>query len=116
MFKANVNCIVTRMNGETDLYGQTQEGDSYETQVGIVRLEAGAQRTTVRTDASASRANAEERTVIARLMMKATDIVEPGDRISIMSFNLEVESVFPRHTVNGDLHHWQVDCKQWASK
>lgn len=115
MFRPNVPCNIIKMDGEKTLYGESRPGTLISTRCGVVRLEVGALKTTVRADASASRGNAEEKVAQSRLLFDHTESISPGDKVEVGSFELEVESVFPRYTVNGLLDHLQVDLKIWAS-
>ena len=116
MFVPNVACTIVSMDQPTDLYGQPVEGDHTSTKCGIVRLEVGVLKTSVRADSSASRGQAIEKVAQSRLLFLPETKIRPNDRVIVDGFTLEVESVYPRHTIQGELDHWQVDLKLWASE
>lgn len=115
MFKPNVSCLITPISEKTSLYGEDGYGEARTVKCGVVRLEVGSYKTSVRADATASRGNASETVAMSRLLFSFNEVLKPGDRVSIQGFELEVESVYPRFTVNGIGDHLQVDLKQWAS-
>lgn len=115
MFIPNVRCTITTNSG-FDQYGARVAGPSVESMCGIVKLEVGTQRTSVRADSSASRGHNEEAIVDARLLFSAGTDIQSGYKVRVHGFDLKVLSVFPRYSVNGDFDHWQVDLKNWASQ
>jgi hypothetical protein len=114
-FLPNLNCTVTKLGPEPDLYGQSQLGKPTPAKCGVIKLDLMAMQTSVRADSSASRGNADEKTVVGRLLFPANTDVGLGDKVVVENVNvgLEVLSVFPRHTVHGKLDHHQVDVGVW---
>jgi hypothetical protein len=112
MFRPNLTCQISTM-GEADGYGKRVYSPWKNARFGIVKLERGSKRTSVRTDASASRAFAQEILADSRLLFPKNVILKPGDRVRFLDFVLTVESVFPRVNVIGNLDHWQVDLTIW---
>jgi len=80
-----------------------------------VKLVQESKKTSVRTDASASRGTAQEILADARLLFPKYVELKPGDRLSIMGFELTVVSIFPRHNVLGAHDHWEVDFNVYGS-
>lgn len=109
MFRPNLRCTVTPYIG-ADAYGKKIYGPGKVVGVGVVKLERSSNKTSVRTDSSASRGSAQEILADARLLFLSHVILQPGDKIEILGFKLTVVSVFPRHAVTGRFDHWQVDC------
>lgn len=109
MFRPNLTGEVSTMQG-ADLYGKRQYTVWRKVRLGIVKLESGSEKTSVRTDSSASRGSAQEIVADARILFPPDVILKAGDRIRVHGVLLTVENVFPRHAVTGRLDHWQVDC------
>lgn len=116
MFVPNVACTIVSMDSPTDLYGQPTEQARVNTMCGVVRLEIGILKTSVRADSSASRGQAIERVAQSRLLFEPATKIKPNDRVIVNGFTLEVESIYPRHAIQGELDHWQVDLNLWASE
>jgi hypothetical protein len=100
--------------GATDVYGKRTYGAWVRQRVGIVKLEQRTDKTSVRTDSSASRGSAKEVLADARILFPKNVILKEGDRIRVVGMLLTVQSVWPRHRITGELDHWQVDCEVWA--
>lgn len=113
MFRPNLSCEISAMTG-ADVYGKRTYGPWVRARFGIVKLEQSSQKTSVRTDASGSRSFATEIVADARLLFPTSVILKPGDKVRFGSFVLTVESVFPRHRVDGTFDHWQVDCNVYG--
>lgn len=109
MFRPNLDCTYQKMTGAT-LYGKKTYGPAVGARVGIVKLVTGAEKTSVRTDASASRGSAHEIEADARLLFPQVVVLTPGDLVTVSGVKLTVQSVFPRYNVMGKFDHWQVDC------
>jgi len=108
MFIPNVRCKIARRLG-FNTYGKPSYGAPYDAWCGIVRLEVDSDPTSVRTDSSASRGAAMEETATARILFPAHTQLAQGDMVIVSGITLTVQSVWPRHSVLGDLDHWQVD-------
>lgn len=109
MFRPNLSCKVSKQTG-SDIYGRKLYDVWLGGRCAIVKLAKQTDKTSVRTDSSASRGSAQEIKADARILFPVGMILKPGDRIEIEGILLTVESVFPRHTVTGRFDHWQVDC------
>lgn len=112
MFRPNLDATVEPVSQETDEYGQRQFGAVKNTRCAIVTLKAKSEKTSVRTDSSASGGRAEEKQGESRLLFRP-GIVKLGDRVTVVGMALRVLSVFPRHDVNGRHDHDEVDCEAW---
>lgn len=116
MFRPNVACTVVSMDKPTDLFGQPVRGVERKVKCGIVRLEVGILKTSVRADSSASRGQAIEQIAHSRLLFLPVVVIRPNDLVIVRGFTLEVDSIYPRYDVQGNLDHWQVDLHIWASE
>lgn len=94
----------------SDIYGKRQYTAWRKVRTGVVKLTEVSDKTSVRTDASASRGSAQELKADARLLFPTSVVLNPGDRVRVHGMLLTVKSVFPRHSVTGHFDHWQVDC------
>lgn len=108
MLYARTPCRIRKFL-ETDLYGQPSYGASSEAMCAVVKLDVSAMKTSVRTDSSASRGNAEERVSVGRLLFPATQQIAIGDLVNLMGYTVEIMSVQPRLTVFGALDHFEAD-------
>lgn len=100
--------LLSRQNG-TDLYGSPVYGTSIRVGLGVVRLQLGARKTSVRADSSATRGGSDETTIDAVLLFEPK--VEPQmlDRLVVHGVTLRVVGFQPRFDLLGNLAHWQVD-------
>ena len=85
--------------------GEPQWGRAVTIRVGVVTLEGSKQKTTVRADSSASRANASEPVAEAVLLLDPNDKAKIGDRLEIDGLRLEISGLQPRRSVLGPLAH-----------
>lgn len=113
MFQPNVLCTLTRASGHTDLYGNPMFDRPIPAKCGIVKLVVGDQNVTVRADSSASRGAAQE--VVANAVLLFSPVYKPksDDIVDVVGFRLKITSVFPRHSVNGQLDHYEVRAMAW---
>lgn len=109
MLYARTRCKIRKSTGDRDIYGQDIYGEPADALCAVVKLDAGALKTSVRTDSSASRGNAEEIAPVARLLFPPVYDVAVGDLVKVMEFVMEVKSVQPRVAVFGVIDHFEVD-------
>jgi len=114
MFQPNVLCALTQATDRTDLYGNPIMGRVRPAKCGIVKLRVGDQNATVRADSSASRGAAQEIVADAVLLFPHIYGVKVDDVINIIGYTLKVTQVFPRHNVNGQIDHCQVEAMIWG--
>ncbi|SER25963.1 hypothetical protein SAMN05216548_1148 [Faunimonas pinastri] len=81
---------------------------------GVVSLANTDQKTSVRSDSSASRGSAQETVSDAKILFPATVTIIAGDRFEIAGFTLKVITVQPRYSVLGILDHYEVDFAHWG--
>lgn len=108
MFRPNVDCEISRAVGYSGV-GKRQYGPWAPARCGIVHLFDSADPTSVRTDSSASRSSAIDENIKARILVLPSVKVAAGDRLRVAGYTMTVQSVFPRHAVNGNLDHYQLD-------
>ncbi|WP_026610709.1 hypothetical protein [Methylocaldum szegediense] len=110
MLHPTIPCTITPLD-EYDIYGRRKLSEArYEWLCAIVRLRANRERTSIRTDASGSSANAHEVAHDARLLMKEHFALKIGAQIVVAGHTLKVESITRRFTVHGKVDHVEVDC------
>lgn len=114
MFQPNVLCTLTRASGHTDLYGNPMFDPPRPAKCGIVKLVSRDQNVTVRADSSASRGAAQEMVADALLLFPPVYGVKNDDVIDVIGVKLKVTGVFPRHNVNGQIDHYQVEAMLWG--
>ena len=110
MFIPNTDCQI-KERGARDRYNEYSYGKPRRARCSIIKLKEARGKTSVRTDSSASRGNAEEITSDARLLLPSSESINRGDLIKVYGFVLKVVSIFPRIAVNGRLDHWQIDAE-----
>src|SRR4051794_22907410 len=93
-----------------DVFGQTTLTVGVPALCAVVKFDVGAQKTSVRTDSSASRGNAEEIMADARILLPPLFKPSIGTIVELHGYRIEVKSVHPRLTVFGQLDHYQCDC------
>jgi len=108
----NADCTVTETIGH-DRHGAEQLGNSRKARCAVVKLSALSGPTSVRTDSSASRGSASEKTADARLLF-AHGTVKIDDKIDIHGHSLRVISIDPKVRLGGGIDHDQVDLIVWA--
>lgn len=109
-FIPNADCVLTRKSVTYDRYGQPDEVfDSKKVRCAVVTLSLDRELTAVRADSSATRGNARELTVNARLLFQRSVEVKNGDIVDILGIRLKVAGVFPRLDAAGRVDHHQVD-------
>lgn len=114
LLRPNVDCELTPVVGH-DVFNKAQMGKARPAKCSIVKLELASNKTTVRVDSSASRGYAKEDTVAARLLFPATEEISVGDRIDIAGMAVRVAAIQPRHSLTGQLDHWQIEGTVWSN-
>jgi hypothetical protein len=78
-----------------------------------VRLSYTVERTTVRTDAAASKGHAFESTATVVVLAVSRTKIQKGSRLQILDQTLRVVERHPRFTVSGVLDHYEIHCDAW---
>lgn len=86
------------------------------TKLGIspIRLETSVMATSIRTDKSGSKGRAEEEIQQGRVLIHPKAEFQIGDLIEVYGIKWRIQSVYPRHDMDGRLSHYQVDVSAWA--
>lgn len=95
-------------------YGEPSFGPAKTVACGVVHLSMVDQKTSVRTDSSASRGNADEVVFKAKILFPAGTAIFDGDRFVINGQKLRVKAIEPRYAVPGNLDHLEVDFDRWT--
>lgn len=76
----------------------------------VVNLEIGAEKTSVRTDSSASRGSADEMTAQrAKILIVSYITCAVNDRFEFEGINYKIVSKFTRRSVDGLIDHFECD-------
>lgn len=80
----------------------------------IIRMMDQVKKTSVRTDSSASRGNAEEIVIIAKILFPVKVVLGQGDKFAIAGLQLKVEGIHQRFDTLGQHDHNEVDFSVWT--
>lgn len=108
MFLPNTIALWRRRTGVND-YDEPVWGAPVRVPCAIVHLGEGAQKSSVRTDSSASRGNVVESVADAKLLFPITVKLSLIDQIEIFGVTLQASRIEPRNNVLGRLDHYEVD-------
>ena len=97
----------------SDLHGQPVLGLPTFEMVAPVKLQFGAQHTTVRTDSSASHGQAYEGTANIVVLARPASKIATDDVLTILGRKVKVSETHNRYTVTGVLDHIEVRCIMW---
>lgn len=90
--------------------GTPNFGSGSEIRYSPVTLRQNIEPTSIRTDKAASKSRADESTLDARILVSQRSVVEPDNELKLQDgLRYRAVGVFPRHDMNGDLDHYQVD-------
>jgi hypothetical protein len=103
----NTSGMLSRKVGNTRR-GEPLYGEPVSVRVDVIHLTKGDAKTSVRTDSSASRGNAEEEVASAKILFQVSARPVPGDRFVIDGVPLEIVGVEPRRDVFGKLDHYEA--------
>lgn len=111
----NVSGQLTRKIG-TSRRGEPLYGDTPEpTMVDVITLIGEIAKTSVRTDSSATRGNAEEEQAQAKILFRVKADPKEGDRFVLHGVVMRIESRQPRIDAFGKLDHWECTLVLWNS-
>lgn len=113
-FRANVDCQIIKP-GPKDIYGRPTDGLVTQARCGVVKLNFTSTRTSIRSDASATKGSAREDQANVRLLIPPLYSVEIDDIIVIVGKRVRVIASEPRFSVGGNLDHTQIDCDFWEA-
>jgi hypothetical protein len=115
MFRPNQGCVIFKASGKTDVYGMPLAGTRQAERCSIITLNVKNEKSAVRADTSASRGNARELEVDAKLLLTKTTVAAIDDVIEVAGTRLRIMSRFPRHDLQGRLDHFEVTCTYWSN-
>jgi len=113
MFRPNQNCTIRRSSSKTDVYGQPLPGSTVSERCAIVKLNVQNMKSSVRADTTASRGTAQEKQVEALILLDPKTVASIDDIMEVHGVVLRIVSMFPRHSVSGQLDHYEVTGTIW---
>ncbi len=113
MFIPNTKALVYSHRGY-NLYGEPDFNEPVEVPCAVVKLDVISEKTSVRTDSSASRGNANETIAKSRILFASGYAVDIGDKIEISGVLLIIVSVFARLDVSGKVDHYDCSLEKWT--
>ena len=113
MFIPNRNGLLSRQIAR-NAYGEPTFAAAQSVACGVVRLERVDQKTSVRSDSSASRGNANEYVANAVVLFPAAVEPKVGDKFEIEGLMLRITTRHPRIAVSGRLDHYECGLEAWA--
>lgn len=113
MYLPKNTCVITQTAGKTDVYGKPKPGVSFKERCAIVTIIGKDEKTTVRSDSSASRGNAHEILFDAVILFGPKTKSKLHDIVTINGYKLEIMASQPRYDIDGELDHYQNDLKIW---
>lgn len=112
MFIPNQIALYSYKTGDNK-FGEPTFSSNTSVQCAVVHFGAGYGKTSVRTDSSASRGNAEEQKIAAKILIASAIVPAPGHRLIIIGRTLRALTIEPRYAVTGKLDHYEVDYEVW---
>lgn len=113
LFRPNLDCKIAKRTG-TNVYGEETLGAPKAARCAIIELKLTVDRSSVRADSSASRGSAQEYQGTAKMLFPATIDLARDDQVQVLTHKLRVVSIFPRHSLNGVLDHYEVELTVWG--
>ena len=97
-----------------DLYAQPTLVAMPDEKVAPVRLSYKVERTTVRTDAAASKSHAFDNTALVVVLALPSTTMNKDSRLELLDQVLRVTEKHARFTVAGILDHYEIHCDAWV--
>jgi hypothetical protein len=113
MFIPNTFGYLSRSLGP-DKFAQDSYGPRRSVACAVVHLKDVKQKTSVRTDTSASRSHAEETVMTGKVLFPTSVAIAKGDKFEILGRTLRVIQIEPRNDVLGRHDHNEVDFEVWT--
>lgn len=113
MFIPNTFANVFHRRGY-NLYGEPHFDEPKRVPCAVVKLDIISDKTSVRTDSSASRGNANELLTETRLLFVAGQGVGLGDKVDFEGTLMVITQIFPRRNVNGEIDHLDCVLQKWT--
>lgn len=109
MFEPNVVGRISHLIGR-DLYSRPSYSEPMDCPFGIVNMDIGAEKTSVRADSSASRGAADETSAVrAKILIVPYIKVAIGDRFEFQDLTFVISSRHERRSVMGNVDHYECD-------
>lgn len=116
MFTPNQQGILRIVTGR-DVRGRPSWGTPNSVSFGIVSLNVGAMKTSVRADSSASRGSADEKAMVrGKVLFAKTTVVKNDAILTFDGSEFKVISVHSRYGVTGRLDHYECDLEFYADE
>jgi hypothetical protein len=112
-FIGNVPVKIEKLKGY-DEFGQPKIFSSKKSRCSVVKLINKIEKTSVRTDSSASRSNAMEETGTSKLLLQLNSGVGLGDKLVVMGIDLKVDWIHYRNDTSGKPHHLEIAASIWV--
>lgn len=113
MYIPKNRCVITKAVG-TNVFGQEQPGATVKERCAIVAIISNDKKTSVRSDSSASRGNANELLYDAVILVGPRSRAEMHDVMTVNGFKMKIMTVQPRYNIDGVLDHYQLDLQIWT--
>tara|TARA_R110002074_G_scaffold5353_2_gene26351 strand:- start:1362 stop:1715 length:354 start_codon:yes stop_codon:yes gene_type:complete len=115
ILRPHISCTLYPTDG-SDIYGKDLFLTPVVTTCAIVKLTETTERTSVRTDSSATRGYAGEITADARLLFSPADAkhLKADTKVEVMGVTLKIATISQRLSIQGLLDHFQVDLNKWV--
>lgn len=104
---------LTRKTGTTRRGEPIYADHAISVRVDVIRLTSKIQPTSVRTDSSATRGNAEEMVAAGRVLFQRQVSPQRGDRFVIHGVVMRIEGIEARVDTFGELDHWDCTLVLW---
>lgn len=112
MFIPNTRVDFYARSSKANNFGRYTYAQKRTIPCGIVALNVGARKSSVRADTSGSRGQAEQMEGDGRILVPVYVKIAEGDAIYADGVWLEVNAVEPRRTVLGQLDHYQIELQK----
>lgn len=116
MFRPNLDCVLSRSSGKTDVYGQPLPATKVKERCAVITMNLKNEKSSVRADSSASRGAARELQADALILMGRNSKVAIDDVVEVEGIKIRVVGKFPRRNLNGQLDHYEVAGTYWSEK
>jgi len=113
MFIPNNSGMLSRKSGDNK-YGEPIFTAPVKVSCAVINIKDDIKKTAVRTDSSASRANADELVAMATILFPIVVPILNGDKFTIQGFDLRAIAVQPRYTTAGAADHFECTFEAWA--
>lgn len=108
MFQPNGSCTLRRRAGR-DKYGQAKLADPVTIDYAPVDMNMTVEKTSVRSDSSATRGQAEQLvSANAKVLVPANTVIQSGDKLEIDGANYQVSGIHFRKNVFGSVDHIEL--------